>query len=188
MRYFLKQNTRSNLKNALLPERKYKKQVKNALFSKTKYKKRVKKCNLLKIITMQTETFKIFFHKNCCFFVFSRRNFCSEFLQLWYIQYFHLYNQWLIHLFRFRLLLLLFITVAGTRKDPWCLGIPVASPTETSGVTPLPVPKGKDLAHAFGLNHSYVYGEVASENLAFAPNCWTIAKYMGGYGCIWFPT
>ena len=49
------------------------------------------------------------------------------------------------------------------------MGILVASPTKTSCATPLPVPKGKDLGHAFGLNRGYVYGEVARENLAFVP-------------------
>ena len=78
------------------------------------------------------------------------------------------------------LLLLLFIIMAWTRKGPWCLGIPVASRTKTSCATPQPVPKGKDLGHAFGLSHGYVYGVVASENLAFVPDCWTIAKYVDG--------
>ena len=50
------------------------------------------------------------------------------------------------------------------------MGIPVTSLIKTSGTTPQLVPKGKDLSHAFGLNHSYVYGEAASENLAFVSN------------------
>ena len=29
-------------------------------------------------------------------------------------------------------------------------------------------------------HHGYVYGEVAGESLVFVPDCWTIAKYMGG--------
>ena len=58
--------------------------------------------------------------------------------------------------------------MAGNRKGPWCLGIPIALPTKTSGATPQPVPKGKDLGHAFGLTHGYDYGEVTSKNLAFA--------------------
>ena len=70
--------------------------------------------------------------------------------------------------------------MAGTRKGPWCLGIPVASPTKTPCATPQPASKGKDLDRAFDLNHGYVYGEVACENLAFVANCWSIAEYMGG--------
>ena len=77
--------------------------------------------------------------------------------------------------------------MAVTAKGPWCLGDPVASPTKTSCATPQPVPKGKDLGHVFGLNHGYVYGDVARENLPFVPNCWTIAEYMGG-SFIVFPT
>ena len=77
--------------------------------------------------------------------------------------------------------------MAGTRKGPWYLGIPVASPTKTLCAIPQPVPKGKDLGHAFGLNHGYVYVDVASENLAFVPDYWTIAEYMGG-SFIVFPT
>ena len=65
--------------------------------------------------------------------------------------------------------------------------IPVASPTKTSCATPQPVPKGKDLGHAFGLNHGYVYGEAARENLAFVLIFWTIAEYMGGSFVV-FPT
>ena len=67
------------------------------------------------------------------------------------------------------------------------MGIPIASPTKTSGAIPQPEPKGKDLGHAFGLNHGYVYVEVASEILTFVSNCWTIAKYMGGSFVV-FPT
>ena len=77
--------------------------------------------------------------------------------------------------------------MAGTRKGPWCLGIPVASLTETLCATPQPVPKGKDLGHVFGLNRGYVYVGVASENLTFVPDCWTIAEYMGESFVV-FPT
>ena len=44
-----------------------------------------------------------------------------------------------------------------------------------------------DLGHVFGLNHGYVYGDVAREKLSFVPNCRTMAEYMGG-SFIVFPT
>ena len=77
--------------------------------------------------------------------------------------------------------------MAGTWKGPWYLCIPFASPTETLDATPQSVLKGPVLGHAFGLNHGYVYEEVASDSLAFVPDCWTVAKYMGGSFVI-FPT
>ena len=51
--------------------------------------------------------------------------------------------------------------MARAQKDPWCLGIPVTSPSENLSHNPIqPVPKGKKMGHAFGLNHRYVYEEV----------------------------
>ena len=56
----------------------------------------------------------------------------------------------------------------GGASDAWI--VPLLHHLKTLGTTLQPVLKGKDLSHAFGLNHRYVYEEVPSESLAFAPN------------------
>ena len=67
--------------------------------------------------------------------------------------------------------------MAETQRDPWCSVNSVASPLETLGATPQPVPEGKDLGHAFNLNRCLVYEDVPNECLD--SNAWKSGSNRG---------